>query len=49
MSELLKRIEPAYILMALFTGMLALGLAYGGFGQVLSNGAVICLDCIGLI
>jgi len=38
-----------YILLAVFLVMLVTGLLLGGFGKVLANGAVICLDCIGLI
>jgi len=46
---ILKRIRPAYALVALFSIMLILGLLWGGFGKVFLNGAIICLDCIGII
>jgi hypothetical protein len=42
-------LKAGYLLLAVFAGMLILGLAWGGFSQVLANGIVICLDCIGLI
>jgi hypothetical protein len=29
--------------------MLLLGLVWGGFGEVMANGILVCLDCIGLI
>ena len=49
MPKYLKSTRTTYILLALFIAMLALGLLWGGFGKVLANGIVICLDCIGLI
>lgn len=42
-------LKAGYALLVVFAGMLALGLAWGGFATVLANGIVICLDCIGLI
>lgn len=38
-----------YVLLVVFVVMLFTGLLLGGFGKVLVNGIVICLDCIGLI
>jgi len=38
-----------YVLLVVFVVMLLTGLILGGFGKVLVNGIVICLDCIGLI
>lgn len=49
MASPVKRIRPAYILIAFFTLVLVLGLVWGGFGKVMANAVVICLDCIGLI
>jgi hypothetical protein len=49
MCKVVRRIKPAYFLIAAFAVMLALGLLWGGFGKVFANAAVICLDCIGLI
>lgn len=49
MSAALKRIWPALILVATFTVLLAVGLLLGGYGKVMANAIVICLDCIGLI
>jgi hypothetical protein len=37
------------VLAAVFIIMLVTGLLLGGFGKVMVNGIVICLDCIGLI
>lgn len=36
-------------MLAVFVVMLVSGLILGGFGKVVANGIVICLDCIGLI
>ncbi|MBN1288954.1 MAG: hypothetical protein JXA49_04880 [Actinobacteria bacterium] len=47
-GNIYNRIKYQYILLFLFVAMLSLGLSLGGFGKVLANGAVICLDCIGL-
>jgi hypothetical protein len=49
MARLIKGVGASYILLALFVTMLVAGLMWGGFGKVLANGIVICLDCIGLI
>ncbi len=49
MARRLNRVRAAWVLAALFATMLTAGLLFGGFGQVLANGIVICLDCIGLI
>lgn len=49
MPRLRKRVRPAYVLITVFTAMIVVGLAWGAFGQVLTNAAVICLDCIGII
>lgn len=42
------KLKPAYFLLAAAVTMLILGLAWGGFGEVLAHGALVCLDCIGL-
>lgn len=47
-SGISARIKSSYILLVLFITLFSLGLAFGGFGKVLANGAVVCLDCIGL-
>lgn len=49
MAEFLRRIGAGYVLTVVFLSMLLAGLLLGGFNQVLANGIVICLDCIGLI
>lgn len=49
MKKLLEKVEPAYVLLVLFVTMMTTGLLYGGYGQVLSKSAVICLDCMGLV
>jgi hypothetical protein len=49
MADRLIRAKVPYVLLVLFVGMLVAGLAWGGFGKVMANGIVICLDCIGLI
>jgi len=49
MTAFLRRAGSTYILIAVFVTMLTLGLLWGGFGKVLTNGVFICLDCIGLI
>jgi hypothetical protein len=49
MARRLTRVRSAWVLAAVFATMLVAGLLLGGFGQVLANGIVICLDCIGLI
>jgi len=43
------RMRAPYVLLVVFVVMLITGLLLGGFGKVLVNGIVICLDCIGLI
>ncbi|MFH1149091.1 MAG: hypothetical protein V1748_01320 [Actinomycetota bacterium] len=49
MADRLIRAKASYLLLVLFVGMVLTGLAWGGFGKVMANGIVICLDCIGLI
>jgi hypothetical protein len=49
MDELVRRFKAPYVLAAVFIIMLVTGLLLGGFGKVMVNGIVICLDCIGLI
>lgn len=49
MAELARRAKAQYVLLAVLAGMLTAGLLLGGFGKVMANGIVICLDCIGLI
>jgi hypothetical protein len=49
MKSLAGKIKPAYVLISVFITMVALGLVWGGFGEVLANGIFICLDCIGLV
>lgn len=49
MAAFSRRVVAAYLLVAVFVAMLTLGLTWGGFGKVLANGVIICLDCIGLI
>lgn len=44
-----RRLKTAYILMTLFALMIVVGLLWGGFGRVMTNAIVICLDCIGII
>jgi len=45
----LRKIQATYLLAVIFLSMFLAGLLSGGFGKVLANGIVICLDCIGLI
>ncbi len=49
MAGYLKRARVSYVLLTFFVTILLLGLVWGGFGKVLANGIVVCLDCIGLI
>lgn len=49
MSDGRGRARAGYTLVAAFAALVVAGLLLGGFGQVLANGIVICLDCIGLI
>lgn len=49
MAKRRLRMRAPYVLLVVFVVMLITGLLLGGFGKVLVNGIVICLDCIGLI
>ncbi len=49
MSRRLGSARVGYALVAGFALMILAGLLLGGFGKVVANGIVICLDCIGLI
>ena len=49
MARYLDRARAAWVLAAFFVAMITAGLLLGGFAQVLANGIIICLDCIGLI
>ena len=48
MARYLNQARAAWLLFAVFVTMTTLGLLWGGFGTVLTNGVAICLDCIGL-
>jgi len=41
--------KVSLLLIAIFLIFLVIGCTYGGFGKVLANGAIICLECIGLV
>jgi hypothetical protein len=49
MVRLLRAARLQYVLLVVFVAMITVGLLWGGFGKVLTNGIAICLDCIGLI
>ena len=49
MAATSRRTWPAYLLVAVFVTLLVVGLCLGGYGKVMSNAIVICLDCIGFI
>lgn len=42
------RRAQAYIILAFFVALLAVGLSLGEFGAVLANAVTICLSCIGI-
>lgn len=49
MDTLARKMKPVHVLLVLFATMVVLGLLWGGFGKVLANGILVCLDCIGII
>jgi len=48
-ARFLSQPKAPFLLALIFVTMLITGLMLSGFGHVMANGIVICLDCIGLI
>lgn len=44
----MRGIEPAYLLLVVLGALVVVAALLGGFNSVLSNGRIICQDCIGL-
>lgn len=48
MRSIFRRIRLAYVVLFVFLSLLMAGVLLGGFGEVMANGVMICLDCLGL-